>query len=158
MYNKVQIGWLNLPQDEVFCDNGYECAAWFANVDVKAGRFPLYVYDPQYDARGQLRTPAPDMAYAELTGTVKSDYFGSLFCGVPIGTYDETRNKGKESSYTWSSYLYDVAEAIGTNKVYSNGITLELLPEFKAVQDSSYWSDYNKKTVLMYHIYRRDEM
>lgn len=156
MMNKVQIGWLVLNHDEVFCDNGYECAAWYQNIEVKAGRFPLYVRDPQYDARGKMETPAPDMAYADLNGTVKSDYFGSQFCGVPIGTYDESQNNGKEGHYYWSSYLFSVAEAIATKKTYSNGITLTLLPEFKAVQDGSYWSDYRKEMVLMYNIYKRD--
>lgn len=114
------------------------------------------MHDPKFDARGEMRTPAPDMAYANLPGIVVSDYFGSQFCGVPIGTYDGQQNKGKKSSITWCSYLYNVAEAVATNNILNNGISLMLLPEFKAVEDQSYWSDWRQEMVHMYGIFKTD--
>lgn len=44
MSKATQIGWYNLKEDRIF-RNTYECAAWYEDVFVKAGKYPVVVYD-----------------------------------------------------------------------------------------------------------------
>ena len=121
-----QIGWYHLKEDKVECNNGYECAAWYENIAVKAGRYPVYVYD--YKVRDENRIDGHvGSAYVSIPGIIVDDYFGSLFCGVSVGTYDCERNKGKESYYHFSNYLFMVAESI-----LKGNDEWELLPEYEA--------------------------
>ena len=126
--NTKQIGWFNLKEDREFT-NLYECAAWYENVMVKAGRYPVVVHD--YRIRdvddGKEVDGFIGSAYTSLPGIITSDYFGSLFCGVPVGTYDGSQNAGKKSQYTMHSYLYSIAHSVldGEDK-------WELLPEYEA--------------------------
>ena len=121
-----QIGWYHLKEDTVKCNNGYECAAWYENIAVKAGKYPITVHNYKIDKENEIHGHV-DSAYVSMPGIIVDDYFGSLFCGVPVGTYDCKRNEGKESTYHFSSYLFMVAEAI-----LEGSDEWELLPEYEA--------------------------
>lgn len=123
--NKIQIGWYTLKKDEVFT-NSFETAAWYEDVLVPAGKYPIYAYDVHYIYDGRM-TSHIDGAYVCMEGTITSDYFGALFCGVPISGYDHEKNKGKSAKTSFFTYLSGVAEA-----VISGDDRYELLPEFIA--------------------------
>lgn len=128
-----QIGWFILKQDTEF-QNTYECAAWYENVLVKAGRYPMEVPDYRVDKDGEVHGHI-DMIGVSLPGIITSDEFGARFCGVPVGYYDNSQNKGKESSHYFRQYLYSVANAIlhPEGSLYtSDKYTYELLPEYEA--------------------------
>ena len=126
--NKTQIGWYNLKEDKGFHYADYECAAWYENVEVKAGKYPVFVYDYRVlDKDGEIGGHV-NSAYVSMPGTIVSDYFGTLFCGNPISDYDEKKNAGKSSEYKTSSYLFMIADSI-LNKP---DCPWELLPEYEA--------------------------
>lgn len=138
---KVQVGWLKLAEDKVFTDAGYECAAWWQKVAVKAGKYPMFIESNKIWSNCMVDGTARVMA--ELPGTVTSDYFGSMFCGVPVGTYDSTKNTGKESSYWWDMYVFSFAEWASTGKV-SDGISIELVDGFRIEVGTRYSTVYEK--------------
>ena len=150
-----QIGWYHLKEDKVFHDNGYECAAWYENIAVKAGRYPITVTDYKVlhfddEARKEFNGRIDGhigSAYATFDGTIVSDYFGSMFCGVPVGTYDYAKNAGKPSRYHMHMYLYSLAE-----HVYKGDVEYELFPEYE-VRESRFVSDFDGKECVLYHIY-----
>ena len=131
-----QIGWFTLKEDKVFCNNGYECAAWYENILVPAGRYPINVLDYKVmhfddDRRKHLNGRVDGhigSAYITMNGTIVSDDFGSRFYGVPFGAYDIYQNKGKPSRYTAHIYLYALADSSLNNP----DSPYELLPEFVA--------------------------
>jgi hypothetical protein len=92
-----RIGTAVLTERHTFT-NGYECAAWWQDVTC----------EPQ---TVELRSNGYWVC-ARFEGTVTDAYFGSLYCGVPIGTYDKSRDVGGPGAYTVQMYDYDVAEAI----------------------------------------------
>lgn len=109
---KKRIGTYHLKEDKVF-RNTFECAAWYEDVLVKAGDYPIYVLDCKTLEDGEIRSYPVDGAYVEMEGAVKSDYFGGQFCGKPIGgDYDSTQNAGKSSNHSLFSYLVFVAYSI----------------------------------------------
>lgn len=132
MNKATQIGWYTLKEDEVF-RNTYECAAWYEDVLVKAGKYPVYVYDlrihqsdnPKYNRKIDGHVGS---ASVYMEGVVVSDEFGSLFCGVPISNYDNKKNAGKPSACSMRPYLYDVARSI----LCDAESPFELFPEYEA--------------------------
>lgn len=131
-----QIGWFILHEDTEFT-NTYECAAWYENVLVPAGRYPMTVSD--YVERKEKDGIKVDgyigAVWVYLPGIITSDEFGARFCGVPVGTYDNEKNKGKTSSHHFNQYLYGVANTIlepETSIFKSDKYTYELLPEYEA--------------------------
>lgn len=150
--NKTQIGWYTLKADKVF-RNTYECAAWYEDVLVKAGKYPVVVYNisvlthenPKYDksVKGHI-----DAAYVHLDGTIVSDEFGARFCGMPIGDYDNLKNAGKPSSHSMMSYMYCVADSI----LNDSESPWELFPEFEAREIHDEWDG---KEFVTHGIYKR---
>lgn len=106
---RIQIGYITIKKDTEFVDNGYECAAWFEKILVKAGRYPLFTEIKCECDDGCILC---DRVRAVLPGTVVSDYFGSMYCGVPVGTYDGTKNAGKASEYHWGVFDFSFAKYI----------------------------------------------
>ena len=139
MTKATQIGWYNLKEDKVF-RNTYECAAWYEDVLVKSGKYPVLVYDlrvlkhdaPKYNGRikGHI-----DATYVRMDGTIVSDEFGARFCGVPVGDYDNYKNTGKPSRHSMMTYMYDVADSI----LNDSESPWELLPEFEAREINFEW-------------------
>lgn len=105
------IGWLVAKEDFEHCDRGYECAAWYENIAVKkGGRFPLLATTrKEYNSeKNEYVEYDIDNVYTILDGTVTSDEFGSRFCGVPVGNYDNSKNAGKASTHhmNWRGYEF----------------------------------------------------
>ena len=145
----IQIGYITIKKDTEFIDNGYECAAWFEKILVKAGRYPLYA-----DIRCECDDGCVlfDYITAVLPGTVVSDYFGSMYCGVPVGTYDGSKNAGKASEYHWgvhdftfAGYVYEGFE----DDTYS----FEINPAF-TVKEHKFNSSYDGAEMTTHRIYR----
>ena len=143
-----QVGWYNLKEETVFHDNGYECAAWYENVRVPAGRYPAVIYDYRVRDDGHVDGKISGSLYASMDGITESDYFGSLFCGVPIGTYDCEKNKGRKSHYTIQSYGFMVAQSI----LDDPDTPWELLPEYEARE---YQFTYDGKEYTHWGIFLR---
>ena len=152
-----QIGWFILHEDTEFT-NTYECAAWYENVLVKAGKYPMEVPDYKIYNRkeGNEVCGHIGMIGVNLPGIITSDEFGARFCGVPVGDYDNYKNKGKESSHYFQEYLYGVANAIlhPHNSLYvSEKYTYELLPEYEAKdfhfeydgEQDTFWGIFEKE-------------
>lgn len=132
MNKATQIGWFTLKEDRIF-RNTYECAAWYEDVLVKAGRYPVLVHDfrvaehndPIFNRaiKGHI-----DATYVRMDGTIVSDEFGARYFGVPVGDYDNSKNAGKPSSHSMMTYMYEVASSI----LNDPDTPWELLPEFEA--------------------------
>ena len=158
---KKQIGWFILKEDTEFT-NTFECAAWYERVLVKAGRYPMEV--PNYKIRetenGKLVLGHINMVSVNLSGVITSDEFGARFCGVPVGSYDNTKNKGKESNHIFRQYLYGVANAIlhPENSLYTSDIyEYELLPGYEA-KDYTFISPIDDEVITMSDIYEMSEL
>lgn len=139
MSKATQIGWYTLKADKIF-RNTYECAAWYEDVLVKAGKYPVLVYDfrilkhqdPKFDGciEGHIGG-----TYTHMDGTVISDDFGGRYFGVPISDYDNTQNAGKPASHSMMAYMYEVAGSV-LNDPES---PWELFPEYEAKAIHGEW-------------------
>ena len=121
-----QIGWFTLKEDREYIDNGYECAAWYEKILVRAGKYPMEVVDYK-EINGSIDGHTRS-AFIRMHGTIVCDDFGSRLCGVPVGEYDIYQNKGKQSKYNSRVYLFILAE----NVLNDPDSPYELLPEFEA--------------------------
>ena len=148
--SKVRIGCLSLSEDTVFTDNGYECAAWWRKIAVKAGEYPMYIESK--DIWDDGRVSGTCRPCAELPGIIVSDYFQSMLFGVPVGTYDWKQNAGKESSYFWTMYAFSLAQWAYTGKV-SDGISITLADGFRIVPETKY-DELFKDEMTTYDIYK----
>ena len=139
---KKQIGFYVLKEEEVFTKY-FECAAWYENIKVNPGKYPLYLDNYKVLKNGEVYG---SFAFASLPGKIESDNFQSLFCGMPIGkTYDSTQNAGKEAIYNLQTYDYEIAKYAIKGKV-------ELFPEY-TVKDTSFKSDYDGHLIESYSIF-----
>ena len=150
---ETQIGWYNLKEDKVF-RNTYECAAWYEDVLVKAGKYPISVYDlrvlkhdnPKFNNSIVCHINA---VYTHMVGTIVSDEFGARFCGVPIGDYDNFKNAGKPSSYNMMSYMHEIANSILNNPESP----FKLFKEYEAKEIHG---EYKGKPYTTHGIFKRD--
>lgn len=120
-----QIGWYHLKEETEFHNAGFETAAWFEDILVPAGKYPVEIYNHKVYDDGCL---AASSAYVRLSGTIVRDYFPALFFGNVVSDYDMTKNAGKETSYTMSPYLFRVARSVVEDK----NSPYELFPEYRA--------------------------
>lgn len=144
---KKQIGWYNLKEDKVFY-NTFECAAWYEEVMVPAGKYPIDVIDYKVEKDGKIYGYI-DSAYVTMEGTILSDEFGSRFCGVPVGTYDNKKNAGKKSSHTMHVYLYSLAKHI-----LDVDNEWELLPEYEA-REINFVSSFDGREITTHGVFKR---
>jgi hypothetical protein len=119
MSERVQVGWFNLREARTF-RTSFECAAWFRDVRVEAGRYPVYAYTTLMSSR-EFRFG--HSLYADATGTVTGASFMALYAGSQIpGTRDRGADEiGTEAkaSVSFSDFCLDRHVASGE---------LELLP------------------------------
>lgn len=142
-----QIGYIILNKEKVFT-NGFECAAWYEDIIVQPGRYPLYT--------DRIEGGKVSMCYASLPGTIKSDNFQSLYFGSPIGKcYDEKQNEGKEAKAHFMTYAYNVADEI--HNPSGGEYEYELLPEFTAYERAGI-SIIDGKPITFHGIERRAEV
>lgn len=145
-----QIGWYTLKEDQTFF-NTFECAAWYEEVLVKAGRYPVMVLDfrvlqhadPKFDKR---LTGHIDGTYIPMPGTIVSDEFGTRYFGVPIGNYDNTKHAGQPAMHKMFAYMYEVAEDVLKNP----DSPWELFPEFEAREVLGEWQGETFTTCHLY--------
>lgn len=147
MSDGVLIGYRILKEDTVMVKNDYECAAWYERLLVKAGKYPIYAYRlSHYMKDGVYVTEVDWSNYIHYEGTIIDDYFGTLYCGVPISTYDEKKNTGKKTQYSQHIYCYSLAKA-----VLNGSGEYELLPEYKA-ESIDFKSSYDGEQHTAHHI------
>lgn len=154
MSKATQIGWYTLKADKVF-RNTYECAAWYEDVLVKAGKYPVLVYDlrvlkhenPEFNGKIEGHIGG---TYTNMEGTVVSDEFGARFFGVPVGNYDNRRNAGKTTSHSMMFYMYEVADSV-LNDPES---CWELFPDYEARAIHGEWDG---KPFTSHGIYKKGE-
>ena len=152
MSKATQIGWYNLKEDMIF-RNTYECAAWYEDVLVKAGKYPVMVYDfrvlkrdnPDFNSRidGHI-----GCTYTCMSGKITSDEFGARFCGVPVGDYDNSKNTGKPSYHSMMTYMYEVADSI----INDPESPWELFAEYEARAIHGEWDG---KPFITHAIYKK---
>jgi hypothetical protein len=108
-----------VSESTVYHYAGYECAAWWRDVRVEAGDYPVFVYLDGSTLRFSVKLP----------GVLVADNFQSLFCGNAIGKgYDETQNAGKPDSYSIHSQNYCVFASLKDGENSPWRIDLSLLP------------------------------
>ena len=97
--NTILCGTYRVPETTVFRYAGYECAAWWKDIQVETGEYPVYCF-----------LEASTLHFTvDLPGVIVADNFQSLYCGNRIGAaYDETQNAGKPASYSIYSQDYCV--------------------------------------------------
>lgn len=156
MGNFTQVGWVTLDADKVFTNCSYECAAWSEDVLVKAGRYPVRIYGLRFMDDGRIDYSNGGV-YITLPGTIVSDYFPTLYCGVPVGgEYDTKKNAGRASEYHYHMQDYSFAEKVcnGGRDDYLGG-TYELFPEYEARVQSRSVSEYDGHEIVLHSIYRK---
>lgn len=111
-----RIGEAELLEPEVFLYQGFECAAWWQKI----------VCEPQ---AVEMKSNGYYVTWG-FKGVVEDAYFGALYCGVPIGTYDKSRDVGGEAVYHFLPYAYSAAAWIaeGTS-LYGGNIVVALDPD-----------------------------
>lgn len=165
MANTTNIGTFHLLKDHTFCDRGYECAAWYQNIEVKAGDYPLYIhnYTERERENGILIGcySGADVGYVALDGVVTGADFGARFYGVPIGGDNSERYIGREDTYHWSAYLYSIAGYVhdGGMLCDSDGepyACIELNPEYEAREVTRWISEFTGEEHVLYDIYKKE--
>jgi hypothetical protein len=102
--------------------NGFECAAWDEEIALTPGEYPI---SAELDAQGEVK----DSVHFSVPGTIKSDWFQSLSCGMPIGrAYDPKQNTGK--SKNWRGHFY--AHAVASRILDGTETHIRLRPGFEA--------------------------
>lgn len=151
MNKATQIGWCNVKSDMDYINNGFECAAWFEKIHVKAGKYPINVYNIDFDKEGRMHSFI-DSGYICYEGEIVCDDFQSRFCGVPIGSYDAEQNKGKKTEASQGIYLYSLASAIleGDDKY-------ELFPEYEA-REIKFKSIFDGRELTTHGVFKRDQI
>ena len=127
----VQIGWLNLKADKVF-RNTFECAGWYEDILVDAGKYPVFVYDYHVckSSKSMLFNRIEGHisgAYIHMDGTIVEDDF-SIQYGKVISNYDRKRHAGRIATYHMMTYMHSIADSILNDPDSS----WELFPEFEA--------------------------
>jgi hypothetical protein len=125
---RFQIGWYVLEKDEVF-RNQFDYAAWYEDVLVKAGKYPVWAR--YYNFNERLRKEESHLKdfgniFISLPGIVVGDDFSPHYGGVAIGDKSNV-NTGKGSAYGWSPYAHSVAWSI-----LEGNTRYELIEPFKA--------------------------
>jgi len=142
---KRTIGTIEVAQDVVLHFQGYETAAWWEDVNVAAGSYPV---QGEVDAQGKVK----DLVFFGLPGTVVADYFRSLWGGMPMGQdYDRTQNAGKPSSYRGSLYLHASHGLLnGGGQDLGHGMTFRLADDLQAtaIQVDSFCQPGTKVTLV----------
>jgi hypothetical protein len=93
-----RIGTITLNTKTTFHYAGYECAAWWKDVECCSQSVELWYCDEGYKSVG-----------FRFIGKIVRDNFQSLFCGNACGkAYDELQNAGKDDTYHTSMYDYNL--------------------------------------------------
>lgn len=85
-YRNTVVGYMKVNKTWTHHNNSFECAAWFEDSEIQCGVYPLIL------ERNTL-VPYDMRLVAKLKSIITSDYFPSLFGGVPVSNipYNATR-------------------------------------------------------------------
>jgi len=89
-----RIGWFHVNEETVFTRT-YEVAAWYTNIAVQPGWYPVYQQRPGEDF------------FVEMPGVVVGSDFTSLFCGNRVGS-KVNEDVGKEDVYVLSGWNFQL--------------------------------------------------
>lgn len=144
---KVQIGWYILEQDEEQRDAGYECAAWYEDYVVKAGKYPIYATHAYHERdRRYMHSIKYNSITVVLEGTITGDNFSSYYCGNLIAEkYD--RHVGEKTTKVLRPYDFMLVEQIKEGRA-------ELLPDYEVV-DHTFYSSHEKENITIKQIQRK---
>lgn len=128
---KVQIGWYILESDTEFRDAGYECAAWYEDYIVKAGKYPVYGKH-NYHERDRRYTKEIDYNSISivLKGVITGDDFSSYFCGNLVAA-KTNQHIGEEVTKILRPYDFTFIEMVEAGKA-------ELLQDYEIEQVTFY--------------------
>lgn len=141
----TQIGWYTVKEPSVVHKADFSFAAWWEDVELKPGRYPVDVPDLKIWDSKELFAQG---VYVNIPGTTVEDYFAAHYFGMPVSDYDTKKNAGKDSSYRVFEYLYMVAE-----EILSGDSPFELLPEYEA---RAVTRVFDNDEYLSYGIYRKE--
>jgi len=104
MSQSIPCGTFRVSEPTVYHYAGYECAAWWRDIRVEPGEYPV---------EAQIEHGRVKHFLARLQGTIVADNFQSLYCGVAIGkSYDEKQNEGKAVVYPICPSDYSVFQTL----------------------------------------------
>ena len=120
MANKTSepVGTYRVGADEVLHNASYECAAWYQDIEVQPGEYPVYAYIQEGRVKYFLVT---------LPGIVVASDFSSHFGGVRYGS-NVDKDKGQPGTYHIQIYDYLVFESIHSDPNSRWHIDLAKLP------------------------------
>ena len=120
MNQTIKCGTFRVAENKTYHYAGFECAAWWEDIAVAAGEYPVHAIVEQ----GRVR-----WFRVSLPGVIVEDFFPSLWVGTLVGKpYDYKRNAGKEASYHIQCHDYSVFDSIAHNVDSQWSINLSLLP------------------------------
>ena len=102
MWGRHQMGVYVLTEPKVFRNN-YECAAWYQDVEVPAGEYPMI---------GVFEAGVLQWIVVGFTGTITGSDFTSFFGGNSFGKAKVDEDKGKEGRAGITARPYEVANEI----------------------------------------------
>jgi len=120
---KKQIGTYHVKGGETRTKS-YEVAAWYQELKVEPGDYPVYATFEDGKGGEALDTSVT----WQIPGKVISSCFDSLFGGVPV-TSNRNRGVGQHTTYSSFTYAHALAKAILEKK---EGLPFTLLPGFEA--------------------------
>lgn len=143
----TQIGFYILDRPTVFTRH-YECAAWYTNVTVPAGKYPLYA-----KVKDGVVQSGHDSVRVELPGVISGSDFTSRL-GASHGRPQVNEDVGKKEVYRLSSAAYTIAQVIltGANQYYD--LFPEFLPQITSFEHLWHDSQNNQYTVSAGYTYR----
>jgi predicted RNA-binding Zn-ribbon protein involved in translation (DUF1610 family) len=119
MHTQIEVGTYRVSKATVYHYAGYECAAWWRDVKVDAGDYPVFGY---LEGSTFLFT-------VTLPGILVAANFQSLFGGVAFGLcYDETQHAGELDTFRIQSRDYCVFGSMRDGEKSPWHIDLSLLP------------------------------
>lgn len=132
--------------------NSFECAAWSEEIALTPGEHPI---EGEVEC-GSAPWGAGYLKYlvgVHIPGSIVSDYFESLWCGMPVGKkrYDRDQNNGKPATYRFTTDLHFVARNIMEGKETN----IKLRPGFEA-RAVTFMSDYDGKEHTYHGIFKKD--
>jgi hypothetical protein len=103
MNQSIQVGTFKVSEKAIFRNASYECAAWWQDVEVEAGEYPVYV---------SFSDKHPEWFSVSLPGVVVEDNFIALWGGMPISKYDTKQNAGKAATHSLQNRCYNVFKSV----------------------------------------------
>lgn len=138
---KVQIGWYILENDTEMRDAGYECAAWYEDYLVKAGKYPVYGKHNYHERdRRYTREINYNSLVIVLKGVITGDDFSSYFCGNLVAE-KSNQHIGEEVTKTLRPYDFTFIDMVEAGKA-------ELLPDYEIGQKTFYSTIDNKNHTI----------